>query len=268
MAVDKRSASDFSQDPLISIITPVLNGQDLLENHIRMVQSQTYANKEHIIIDGGSSDHAPDILKSKNDAVAYWVSEKDRGIYDAMNKGIDAARGRWLFFSGVDDHFLNHQSLEQVFKSQKIEAAAQLICGNVIRSDGRLVRSRFNRSLYFKNTLPHQGVFYRRDIFDNYRYGGFKRKPHHFYNISGDYHLNLYLFMKGAVHQSLDCTIMRCGHGRSMAGDFTGYLEEIIIRHCFIGHSKSLVFDFMTLLRYVRRFFLGKLNQEYHTQVI
>ncbi|MBC2714665.1 MAG: glycosyltransferase [Desulfobacteraceae bacterium] len=259
MALSKRSDSDLRKDPLISIITPVLNCEDLLENHIQMVKSQTYSKIEHIIIDGGSSDNTVDILKLKNNEIDYWISEPDQGIYDAMNKGVDAANGRWLFFAGVDDNFLSRQTLEQVFKRHKIAAATQLICGKVIRSDGKLIKSRFNNLLYYKNTLPHQGVFYRRDIFEDYRYSGFKKKnQHHFYKISGDYHLNLFLFMNGVKHQFLDCVIMRCGHGKSMAGSFTGYLEEIIIRHFFIGHSKSIIFDLLSVLRYFRqRFFIN-----------
>ena len=259
MALKKRSDDDLFKDPLISIITPVINCQDLLENHIHMVQSQTYANTEHIIIDGGSSDNTVDILKSRNKEVDYWISEPDQGIYDAMNKGIDVANGRWLIFAGVDDCFLSRQTLEQVFKKNKIENTAQLICGNIIRSDGKLIKSKFSKALYYKNTLPHQGVFYRKEIFDNYRYGGFKkRNQHYFFNISGDYHLNLFLFTNGAAHQLIDCTIMQCGRGKSMAGSFTGFQEEMIVRHFFIGRFKSIVFDFLTVLRYFRRRFLIK----------
>ena len=257
MAANKRFDDDLSRDPLISVITPVINCQDLLENHIHMVQSQTYANKEHIIIDGGSSDNTTDILKARNKEIDYWISEPDKGIYDAMNKGIDAANGRWLIFSGVDDCFFSDRTLEQVFKKTKIENRAQLICGNVIRSDGKLIKSKFTKALYYKNTLPHQGVFYRKDIFDNYRYGGFKkRNQQYFFSISGDYHLNLFLFTRGAVHQLIDRTIMQCGHGKSMAGSFSGFHEEMIVRHFFIGRLKSILFDFLTLLRYFRRRFL------------
>ena len=240
--------------PLISIITPVLNGKELIERHISMVQSQTYPNIEHIIIDGGSTDGTVDILGKKNNEVAFWFSAPDKGIYDAMNKGIEAANGQWLFFVGVDDNFVNRQTLEQVFKKTEIAAGIKLICGNVIRGDGKLIKSRFNKLLYYKNTLPHQGIFYNRDVFEDYRYGGFKKKnQHHLYKISGDYHLNLFLFTNGAEHQLLDYAIMNCGHGRSMTGSFTGYLEEIIIRHSFLGQSKSIVFDFITILRYLRQ---------------
>jgi putative colanic acid biosynthesis glycosyltransferase len=248
--------TDFSNSPLISIITPVLNGQDFLEDHIRMVQSQTYANKELIIIDGGSTDRTVDKLKSCGSAVDFWMSMPDQGIYDAMNRGIESANGRWLFFSGVDDCFFSNQILEQVFQNHEIAPATQLICGNVIRSDGKLVKSRFDRRLYYKNSLPHQGVFYRRDIFDGYRYGGYKKNGNfYFFKISGDYHLNFHLFASGAEHRIIDCIIMQCGRGRSMRGDVAGYVEEILIRHAFIGHWKSIVFDLLTVLRYIRRRF-------------
>jgi len=262
MSLEKSADADLRKDPLVSIITPVRNGEDLLENHIHMVTSQTYPEIEHIIIDGGSSDNTVDILKSNSNIIDYWVSDPDQGIYDAMNKGIDAANGRWLFFAGVDDNFSSSQTLEQVFKKHKIDASTQLICGKVLRSDGKIIKSRFNKFLYYKNTLPHQGVFYRRDIFDNYRYDGFKIKnQHQFYTISGDYHLNLFLLSNGAGHQYIDCNIMHCGHGKSMAGSFTGYMEEVMIRHIFIGHYKSIVFDFLTILRYLRqRFLIFKVN--------
>ena len=248
--------------PLISIITPVLNGKELIERHISMVQSQTYPNIEHIIIDGGSTDGTVDILGKKNNEVAFWFSAPDKGIYDAMNKGIDAANGQWLLFAGVDDNFFGPETIEQVFNQHKMFQNAKLICGKVIRSDGKLIKSRFNKLLYYKNTLPHQGVFYRRDVFDKYRYGSFKKNnKHHFYTISGDYHLNLNLFSNKVNCQYIDEVIMCCGHGRSMEGDFTGYREEILIRHSFVGYPVSIFFDILTIARYLRsRYFLKRSN--------
>lgn len=251
---DKQPEPDMSGTPLISIITPVFNCRDLLEDHIRMVESQTYGNREHLIIDGGSTDGTVDILKSRNSRRLYWISEPDRGIYDAMNKGISAASGQWLFFCGADDAFWDSGILEQVFKNRRIDPQARLICGSVIRADGRKIRSRYSRWLYYKNTLPHQGVFYRRDVFDHFRYGVFEKgAAPYFYTVSGDYHLNFWLYATGAVHQPVDCTIMRCGHGRSMKGGFAGYREEIMTRHIFIGRFKSIIFDFLTVLRYLKR---------------
>ncbi len=79
--------------PLVSVITVVLNNKKFLQQSINSVLNQSYKNYEHIIIDGKSTDGTLNILKKNNSKIDYWVSEKDRGIYDAMNKGIKLSRG-------------------------------------------------------------------------------------------------------------------------------------------------------------------------------
>ena len=89
--------------PLITIITVAYNAVKDIENTILSVLNQTYPNIEYIIIDGGSTDGTLDIIKKYEDKISYWVSEPDKGIYDAMNKGIVKANGDYLFFLGADD---------------------------------------------------------------------------------------------------------------------------------------------------------------------
>ena len=84
----------------ISIVTVVYNGASTLEQTILSVLGQTYPHIEYIIIDGGSKDGTVDIIKKYQDRIAYWVSEPDEGIYDAMNKGIRHASGDWIYFLG------------------------------------------------------------------------------------------------------------------------------------------------------------------------
>ena len=94
--------------PKISIITPTLNAAETLEACILSVKNQTYLNKEHLIIDGQSTDGTLHILKkhAENYPQLKWITENDDGIYDAMNKGIDLSSGDWLYFMGSDDYFL------------------------------------------------------------------------------------------------------------------------------------------------------------------
>ena len=82
----------------ISIVTVSFNAVKTIEQTILSVINQTYENIEYIIIDGGSTDGTIDIIKKYEDQISYWVSEKDKGIYDAMNKGIDIATGDYVYF--------------------------------------------------------------------------------------------------------------------------------------------------------------------------
>ena len=83
---------------LISVITVSYNAVSTIEQTILSVINQTYSNIEYIIIDGGSTDGTIDIIRRYEDKIAYWVSEPDRGIYDAMNKGASKANGEYIAF--------------------------------------------------------------------------------------------------------------------------------------------------------------------------
>jgi glycosyltransferase involved in cell wall biosynthesis len=101
-------------NPFVSIITVVFNGVNLIEKTIKNVISQTYGNIEYIIIDGGSTDGTIEIIKKYADRIAFWSSEPDSGIYDAMNKGIDAATGEYVWFINVGDEIYDTTTLSNV----------------------------------------------------------------------------------------------------------------------------------------------------------
>src|SRR5512138_2868657 len=96
--------------PLVSVVTPVFNGAATLARCIESVAGQTYPNVEHLVADGGSADGTTGVLRRAG--VAWWVSEPDRGIYDAINKGIDESHGEWLYFLGADDVVATPDALE------------------------------------------------------------------------------------------------------------------------------------------------------------
>ena len=97
----------------ISIITVVFNGGKFLERAILSVLNQTYRNIEYIVIDGGSTDGSLDIIKKYRDKIAYWVSEPDKGIGDAMNKGIKKATGDWILILNSDDYYISSDAIKK-----------------------------------------------------------------------------------------------------------------------------------------------------------
>jgi glycosyltransferase involved in cell wall biosynthesis len=158
--------------PLISVITIVYNSENLLEKTILSVLNQTYSNVEYIIIDGASTDRTVDIIKKYEKHLAYWVSESDKGIYDAMNKGIDKATGKWINFMNSGDIFHSNQVVENVF-NQKIPQKKLVVYGNTIVEYGNFrkirmasVPSQLWRGMFFY----HQSSFVRADIMKKYCY--------------------------------------------------------------------------------------------------
>ena len=97
----------IKKNPLVSIITVTLNSERYLEDTLESIQKQTMKNYEHIIIDGGSKDSTLDIIKKHSKKISYWVSESDKGIYDAFNKGLLLAKGKYIGFVNSDDLLTN-----------------------------------------------------------------------------------------------------------------------------------------------------------------
>ena len=97
----------------ISVITISYNCKDVIEDTILSVIGQTYTNIEYIIIDGASTDGTFDVIKKYADKIDFWISEPDKGIYDAMNKGLKHATGDWVIFMNAGDSFYNNTVIER-----------------------------------------------------------------------------------------------------------------------------------------------------------
>ena len=160
---------------LISVIVPVFNAAESLEQCIQSVASQTLADKELIIIDGGSTDGSQKIVASFGKKIAFSVSEPDRGVYDAFNKGIRHSTGDWLFFFGADDFFSDPTALERVAAHlNAVEPQIRIVYGQVglLGSDDEVLRFLcepwHSAKKKFTAFMPisHQGVFHRRSLFE------------------------------------------------------------------------------------------------------
>lgn len=174
--------------PKISIITVVFNAVESLEDTIKSVWSQTYANLEFIIVDGGSTDGTLEILKRYDSPKFSWISEPDKGIYDAMNKGIKMAKGEWVYFLGADDTFYDDKVLDNIF-SDSTNYSYDVLYGNVYahalkrKYDGAFSKDR----ILFQN-ISHQAIFYKKEIHQVLGYYNY------LYKTFADWNLNIECF--------------------------------------------------------------------------
>ena len=165
--------------PLISIIIPSFNSADVLKDCLLSVINQPEKNIELIIMDGGSTDGTLTILKEFEKDIAVMVSEPDKGIYDAMNKGITKATGRWIYFMGADDRLL--PGFSEMAKLLKDDDT--IYYGNVA-SDGDMLQGAFSAYRLAKFCMNHQTIFYPAKVFKKYSYSSR-------YKVYADYALNL-----------------------------------------------------------------------------
>lgn len=168
----------------ISIITVVYNDKVGLEKTILSVISQSYHYIEYVVVDGGSTDGTLEVIKKYSDKITKWISEPDRGIYDAMNKGINLSSGQWLNFMNAGDTFYTNMTVEQVVPLLK---ETPIVYGKVLRISERssfVVKgiTTKNPHIYdfLNSSFQHQACFINRILFD--KYGGYST----YYRLASD----------------------------------------------------------------------------------
>ena len=151
--------SDPGQAPTISIVTVSYNSEATLSDTLGSVRSQTFRDLEHIVVDGGSTDGTLELLKAAGGSVR-WISEPDKGIYDAMNKGLQLARGRWIHLLNSDDYYASDDVLAQIVPRLRDDAVNY--CDLIrVSADGSSVVQRYpfrKWPLYFSAYLPHPSL--------------------------------------------------------------------------------------------------------------
>lgn len=183
----------------ISVITVCFNTVSTLEKTILSVLNQSYPNIEYIIIDGGSTDGSVDIIKKYADRLAYWVSEPDRGVYDAMNKGIIVATGDYTIFINSGDYFYSNDVLMHL-SNERFEDA-DLIYGPVYveskkgyslwEADALFLKTKNKRRLVFgAQGICHQGLFTKTALLKKYMFDLN-------YSICADTDLTYKIFLNG-----------------------------------------------------------------------
>jgi glycosyltransferase involved in cell wall biosynthesis len=253
--------------PLVSIITVVYNGEKHLEQAIQSVLGQTYDNVEYIIVDGGSTDGTLDIIRKFEDRLDSWVSESDRGISDAMNKGIRLANGDLIAHLHADDYYADPSVISSVCSEYLRHPDALWLTGGIDIVDGNgdilqeiPVRKYSYRKLIRGNLILHPATFVTRRAFE---------KAGHFneaYRYAMDY--DLWIRIGGIadpVPLDLQVACFRAHpESRSIIRSDEAYHESWMIRKKhLVGHpGKIMVHSLYYLLckRFVRAYYVNLLS--------
>ena len=181
----------------LSIITINYNNRDGLKQTIQSVINQTYKDYEYIVIDGGSSDGSTDVILEYQSHITYWVSERDKGIYHAMNKGVNVAKGEYCLFLNSGDYFYNETVLNQAF-NQNIKA--DIATSDLITTSGSIMLSPKEVTMDFMlhGSPAHPTSFIKRELLEVHPYD--ER-----YRIIADREFFMYALVKlNASYQKLD----------------------------------------------------------------
>lgn len=214
-------------NPVVSIVTVAYNAVTTIENTILSIINQTYPNIEYIIIDGGSTDGTVDIIKKYEDRVSFWLSESDKGIYDAMNKGIDKVSGEWINFMNTGDTFYKETVIEEFVS--KVSVDTDIAYGNTmfILSIGQVLERPKELSLINKGMVfGHQATFVRSSL----------HKKHKFdisFRSSGDYNFFYQMYNAGCCFEYIPLTVVNYDGEQGMSIDnmFTVKREDARIQN-------------------------------------
>ena len=234
---------------MISIITVVFNDIKNIEKSIQNSLAQTYRPIELIVVDGGSTDGTVDIIK-KYDSSIKWISERDKGIYDAMNKGARMATGEWLLFHNCGDFFVSQDALKNVFDSYEDNGETFILANQIAFNFigyKECKPSIIEQSYFFSMPAHHPATFIRREW-----------QLQNLYDIkyknSADYDFFIKSFIKGATYKYIDqpLVLFDCCEGTT-ANHYDITLRENIEILTNYGASEERILQCKNALRHFNR---------------
>ncbi len=188
------------EEKRISIITVTYNCVSDIEATIKSIIFHPYRSLfQYIVIDGNSTDGTKDIIDKYGNEIDYWISEPDKGIYDAMNKGIQKSSCEYIYHINSGDLLYN-------IDFSTIPSNFDLVLFNVKLSDGKIYYSKFNYKLKLRNSVHHQGVLYQRNLFLNDLYNSDD------YRIFADFDFNQKLYINNKKLKIFYANQVLCFH--------------------------------------------------------
>jgi glycosyltransferase involved in cell wall biosynthesis len=153
----------------ISIITVCKNSNKTIEKAIKSVLEQIHTDFQYIIIDGKSNDNTLEIINRYGNSIDVIVTEPDKGIYNAMNKALQYVTGDVVYFLNSDDRIFDNQIFSDIENEFKKNKNAEIIYGNIVINENTKAKvlryNRVNKKYFYKNTICHQAIFIKRDLF-------------------------------------------------------------------------------------------------------
>lgn len=187
------------QNMKISIITVVYNNEKTIRDAMRSVLEQSYKNIEYIIIDGGSKDNTINYIKDFENKLGYFISEKDKGLYDAMNKGIQATTGDIIGILNSDDLYQDLEVIRDIMEEFNNDLDLDILYGNLVyvkNNDTNVIVRNWKSKPYYKRFFengdvpPHPALFVKKSVYD--KVGMFDLN----YKLAADYELMLRMLKK------------------------------------------------------------------------
>jgi putative colanic acid biosynthesis glycosyltransferase len=231
----------------LSVIVVCKNPGRALQAALESVWNQRDVSVDLVVVDGSSTDGSREWLDGQRTRISTLISESDTGVYDAMNKGIAAAKGEWIFFLGSDDRLANDSVLSSALIEMK-HTKACVLAGEAVYADGRIYRLRPQAHPIVRNFVHHQAAFYHRTSFE--KNGNFDTSL----ALLADYDLNVRLWRNRVSFAPIPLRIAICGTGGvSDRGSWRGYREEIIVRHRYFPSYRCYMWDAVSVLRFLRK---------------
>ena len=235
----------------LSIITINYNNLLGLQKTIDSVLSQSFEDYEWILIDGGSTDGSKELLEKYQEHFAFWCSEPDKGIYNALNKGLQLAHGNYVQFLNSGDWLYENTTLEKVFTI--VDGKDDIYYGDNIQINEDNNKNPYIYPdelgfLFFPyNNICHQATFYRQSLFDNNLYD-------ESFSIVSDWAMNLKLLFSGATFKHLNQFIVYYDNrGRSSAADQKHHIERTAAFNKYVPQQIKI-----DLAKYEKNFYFSR----------
>ena len=252
--------------PFLSIITPVFNAEKSLQITIDSIKSQTFSNYEYIIVDGNSQDNTLNIIDANKDIVDKLISEEDKGLYDAMNKGILKASGKYVGIINSDD-FYEEGAFDAIYKASKIYGEDCIFYSDMYikyLKDKSIQKSDLNRRSLLNGRwkIPHPCMFVPRSTY--IKYGGFDLK----YDCYGaDRELVLRLTSKDIKFFKTKTILSTFNFGGStskyhLLNLLTQIKQEYMLNYEYYNLTKTIRHTSYFIFRMFRNYLISKLLPE------